>query len=1061
MYTLTIRQDVSKPRFITNIRYDGEEEAQCIRISHPSRLYITDDFIPTHNTYLPASEETFHQDPHDYEDLPEGESPSFRKAEKAYGGQAAYDKAKAAGRTKLNYRQWVQVRTPEFKKWFGDWEGLRAKSALEEMAAVPLDDDSLAGLSAEDLRKEVSSRYDSFKKSPVTTKDGREVRFSRVGLRETKHHSADRKILELLAKVDEILPKAVPLWSEAHEQENSMDSIRAWHYYGAKTQLNGEEYLARLVVREDVNGNIYYDADMTTLEKIAGDGAPRNKSGTSSKSGDAHNIAQWYANVNPDSVSKITDEETGEPKVMYHGTMTGNFSEFDTRGKGKTEGTGAWFAEEIPHAVTYSGRGDFLTKEQLEDAKDGEYTEEGIYPVFLNLRTPMTYDFAGNDWQEGMKEIVALDEDEDVVDYLYSKEEADAYREENPTHTVEERNTEISTNEYAREAREYGADGAIFFNVVDEGHFGRGYLVPSSSTVVFNPEQIKSATENNGDFSEKMDDIFYRENEGETNAGLDAAGIQEALSSAFGKKAFARLKENGIVRVVTPAQAAGIAGEERARGAGGFMKDGVLYLVAGNVAEETLRGAALHEAVHAALTSKDANGDIRYRKLMNRLKLMRGALAKTEWFQKAEARIGAADRRNEARSLHELAAYAVEEYENAPRSVPMQVVKWVRDLLAYMKTAIAERLGVEYAPTAADLSAIARRYLSAQAQRQTQGTREENAAMASERKNPFQPDPYDARKFAEAVERIAAMKDAPHTTLTIGDTPAALRAAGANARSMQVAPSVIHKAMRPEIKGHDVPLEVMKNLPALLADPIAVFSSQTEENALVAFVEAKDGSGRSVVAAVHMDARREFTKVNKVASVYGRPAQDFIKWANAGRTKYLNKEKASEWLRTNRLQLPEVNTIERLGKNTITKEDIVNGGILYSIPAANTVRQSLKNMKDKTSEAVNDTLDALERKLQDKYADLGNLYETLREQGKTIHDSLDAYLQETLYHGRVANQVDNFTKDELRPLLEEIQKENADLGDFEEFLWMRHAKERNAQIANINPNFPDGGIPRR
>lgn len=40
----------------------------------------------------------------------------------AYGGYPAWQAARAAGRTKLNYRQWVQVRTPEFKAWFGDWE---------------------------------------------------------------------------------------------------------------------------------------------------------------------------------------------------------------------------------------------------------------------------------------------------------------------------------------------------------------------------------------------------------------------------------------------------------------------------------------------------------------------------------------------------------------------------------------------------------------------------------------------------------------------------------------------------------------------------------------------------------------------------------------------------------------------------------------------------------------------------------------------------------------------------------------------------------------------------
>ena len=51
-----------------------------------------------------------------------GENSGFYTTEKRLGGRAAYDAAKSAGQTELNYRQWVQVRTPEFKAWFGDWE---------------------------------------------------------------------------------------------------------------------------------------------------------------------------------------------------------------------------------------------------------------------------------------------------------------------------------------------------------------------------------------------------------------------------------------------------------------------------------------------------------------------------------------------------------------------------------------------------------------------------------------------------------------------------------------------------------------------------------------------------------------------------------------------------------------------------------------------------------------------------------------------------------------------------------------------------------------------------
>lgn len=39
-------------RYIDNVEFIGRKEAQCIRVDHPRHLYITDDFIVTHNTFL-------------------------------------------------------------------------------------------------------------------------------------------------------------------------------------------------------------------------------------------------------------------------------------------------------------------------------------------------------------------------------------------------------------------------------------------------------------------------------------------------------------------------------------------------------------------------------------------------------------------------------------------------------------------------------------------------------------------------------------------------------------------------------------------------------------------------------------------------------------------------------------------------------------------------------------------------------------------------------------------------------------------------------------------------
>lgn len=45
----------------------------------------------------------------------------FDATAKKYGGTAAWMQAKAAGKTVLDYRAWVQVRTPRFLLWYGDW----------------------------------------------------------------------------------------------------------------------------------------------------------------------------------------------------------------------------------------------------------------------------------------------------------------------------------------------------------------------------------------------------------------------------------------------------------------------------------------------------------------------------------------------------------------------------------------------------------------------------------------------------------------------------------------------------------------------------------------------------------------------------------------------------------------------------------------------------------------------------------------------------------------------------------------------------------------------------
>lgn len=101
-----------------------------------------------------------------------------------------------------------------------------------------------------------------------------------------------------------------------------------------------------------------------------------------------------------DSVVKDDDDM---PKVVYHGTTQGGFTEFDTDGKDKTEDTGAWFTDERGAAFTYSGRRDdvelprltvdhlikegYLKKEYGVISKDGKtVASDDSYPTEKEVR---------------------------------------------------------------------------------------------------------------------------------------------------------------------------------------------------------------------------------------------------------------------------------------------------------------------------------------------------------------------------------------------------------------------------------------------------------------------------------------------------------------------------------------------------------------------------------------------------------------------------------------------------------------------------------------------------
>ena len=94
---------------------------------------------------------------------------------------------------------------------------------------------------------------------------------------------------------------------------------------------------------------------------------------------------------------------------------------------------------------------------------------------------------------------------------------------------------------------------------------------------------------------------------------------------------------------------------------------------------------------------------------------------------------------------------------------------------------------------------------------------------------------------------------------------------------------------------------------------------------------------------------------------------------------------------------------------------------------------------------------------QDKFIDLKKIIGEVNKLNGQVSDDMNAYMKEELFHGKVSKQTLDFTKRELLPLLQEMQRLGLNGDEVQKYLWYRHAEERNKKIASINKNFSDMG----
>jgi hypothetical protein len=95
--------------------------------------------------------------------------------------------------------------------------------------------------------------------------------------------------------------------------------------------------------------------------------------------------------------------------------------------------------------------------------------------------------------------------------------------------------------------------------------------------------------------------------------------------------------------------------------------------------------------------------------------------------------------------------------------------------------------------------------------------------------------------------------------------------------------------------------------------------------------------------------------------------------------------------------------------------------------------------------------------LQNKMIDTKRVVDAITATAGKIAAKWNPYLQEELYHGRTAKQTKDFLTEELRPLMQAMEKAGVNIADMEEYLKNRHAIAYNEQVAKVNPKMPDKG----
>lgn len=226
--------------------------------------------------------------------------------------------------SKLNRRQWLQVRTPAFKNWFGDWE--RDENKPVAVTRIEIDKNAPKTKNAAAWRNYALSALRGKKEKIID--NGVEVEFLRNGI-QAASKNRNENARALLAGLPEVLKKSVYLGYAENTKEDAKPGVVGYEYYVAAVELSGKIREVRLtvdLVRGFTRGRGYYYhqvGDVVVGDEVGYTPALKAASPPNHtvRLGDLREFGKPFA------ISQAVDAN-GEPLVVYQGGKV-DFDRFD------------------------------------------------------------------------------------------------------------------------------------------------------------------------------------------------------------------------------------------------------------------------------------------------------------------------------------------------------------------------------------------------------------------------------------------------------------------------------------------------------------------------------------------------------------------------------------------------------------------------------------------------------------------------------------------------------------------------------------------------------------